>query len=363
MKITTVRVRTYDFGPTPHRAWDATVSSGPRLGFALVQIETDAGLVGECPAGANRQIVEQALQPLLVGEDPLLIEHLWHRMFASRHTTVGGEFMAALGRVDIALWDLAGKILGQPVWKLLGGDRQQVEIYAGANFYGDAKGLPELVAENERYLAMGYRAIKMKVGWPGITVDDDVERVRVVRETVGATVKLMVDGNHVWRAPDAIRFARRVERYEPFWFEEPVPHTDLRGGAEVCAALDLPVATGEMETSRWGFRDLIDARALDICQADPVNCGGLTEWRKIAALATANHLPLAPHGTEHIGQHCVASLPEGLIVESYPGAYSLAHVIEPLAIHEGMITLPQTPGLGLHLDRAALAAHEVAHGD
>lgn len=355
MRITDVRTTAFDFGPNEHRFWDSTIASGARRGFGMLEVVTDEGLVGACPSGANAIIVQNTLKPQLVGEDPLLIEHLWQKMFTCRHTTVGGEFMQALGRVDIALWDLAGKILNQPVWKILGGDRARVEIYSGGNFYAEGKGLKELVAETEQYLAMGYRAIKMKVGWPGVTLAQDLERVRVVRETIGPDCKLMVDGNHAWRAPEAIRFGRAVERYDPFWLEEPVPHTDIRGGAEVCAALDFPVATGEMETSRWGFRTLINAGAMDICQADPLNCGGLTEWRKIAAFATANHLPLAPHGTEHIGQHCVASLPEGLIVESYPGPYSMAHAVEPLSISEGFITVSDRPGLGLRLRHEELA--------
>ncbi len=145
-----------------------------------------------------------------------------------------------------------------------------------------------------------------------------------------------------------------IERYEVEWFEEPVPHTDLRGGAEVCAALDVPVATGEMETTRWGFRELINQRAVDIVQADPVNCGGLSEWRKIAALATADHLPLAPHGSPYIGMHCVAALPEGLIVETYPEVYTATEIMPALVVQEGMITVPDRPGLGLEIDRAAL---------
>ncbi len=357
MHIVDVRSTAFDFGPNPHHFWDSTIASGPRIGFGLTEVVTDTGIIGQCPSGANRATIQNTFKPLLVGEDPLLIEHLWDKMFRSRHTTVGGEFMQTLGRIDIALWDLKGKLLGQPVWKLLGGDRQRVEIYSGGHFYAESKTLHDLVAETERYLGMGYRAIKMKVGWPGVTLAEDVERVRVVRETIGPQCKLMVDGNHAWRAPQAIRFGRAVERFDPFWLEEPVPHTDVRGGTEVCAALDFPVATGEMETSRWGFRTLMEAGALDICQADPVNCGGLTEWRKIAALATAHHLPLAPHGTEHIGQHCVASIPEGLIVESYPGPYSMAHAVVPLDITEGWITLPDRPGLGLQLRQEALDQH------
>jgi L-alanine-DL-glutamate epimerase-like enolase superfamily enzyme len=276
-------------------------------------------------------------------------------MFSVRHTTTGGDFMFALSRVDIALWDLLGKVVGQPVWRLLGGDRNRVEAYAAGGYYGHEKGLRELAAEMERYLALGYRAVKMKVGWVGTTLKADAERVRVVRETVGPDIKLMVDANHAYTAAQAIQFGRMVERYEIEWFEEPVPHTDLRGGAEVCAALDMPIATGEMETTRWGFRTLLAARALDICQADPVNCGGLTEWRKIAALATADHLPLAPHGTHTIGMHCVASCPEGLTVETYPEVYAVPELMAPLVLEDGQIRVPDTPGLGLEIDRAALA--------
>jgi L-alanine-DL-glutamate epimerase-like enolase superfamily enzyme len=353
VKITDVRSVSWDLGPAKERFWDSTVATPPRRGFGIVEVETDEGLVGQCPSGANRLVVE-SLKRQLVGEDPLMIEQLWRKMFESRHTTIGGEFWFALSRVDIALWDLAGKILGQPVWKLLGGHRKRVEVYSGAGFYAEGKDIAGLVAETDRYLEMGYRAIKIKVGWRGTTLKHDAERTRAVRETIGPDAKLMVDGNHVWRADEAIKFGRLVEQYDVFWLEEPVPHTDLRGGAEICAALDIPVATGEMETSRWGFRDMFAARALDICQADPVNCGGYTEWRKIAALATAHHAPLAPHGTEYIGQHCVGALPETLIVETYPGPYNLSWLLGPLDIKDGWIELPERPGLGLDIDKAAL---------
>lgn len=354
MKITDVRARSWDLGPATERVWDSTIASPARRIFGIVEVEADEGLVGQCPAVANREIVERGLRPALLDQDPLMIEHCWRRMFETRHTTTGGDFWFALGRVDIALWDLAGKALGQPVWKLLGGHRRRVEVYSGAGFYAEGKGIAELVAETERSLAMGYRAIKMKVGWRGTTPAHDAERVKAVRETIGSDLKLMLDGNHAWRADEAIRFARLVEKYNLYWFEEPVPHTDLRGGAEVCAALDIPVATGEMQTSRWGFRDMFAARALDICQADPLNCGGYTEWRKIAALATAHHAPLAPHGTEFVGQHCVGALPETLIVETYPGPYGLGWLLGPLKITDGWIDLPDAPGLGLTIDKPAL---------
>jgi D-arabinonate dehydratase len=355
MKITDIRVVTCNLGPHKEAFWDSTVSEENRQRrLSLVQVHTDEGVFGECPVAASGAIIE-GLKPLLIGQDPMLIEHHWRTMFGSRHTTTGGDFMFAISRVDIALWDLAGKITGQPVWKLLGGDRQRVDAYAAGGYYGHNKGHRELAAEMERYLALGYRGVKMKVGWAGTTLAADAERVRVVRDTIGPDIKLMVDANHAYTAAQAIRFGRMIERYDIEWFEEPVPHTDLRGGAEVCAALDMPVATGEMETTRWAFRAMIAARALDICQADPVNCGGYTEWRKIAALATADHLPLAPHGIHHIGMHCVGSVPEGLTVETYPEAYAFPELLPPLRLVDGMIVLPDAPGLGLEVDRAALA--------
>ena len=121
MKITDVRVQGWDFGPATERFWDSTIANPPRRGLSILEVETDEGLVGQCPSGANRIVVENGFKPLLVGEDPLLIERCWRKMFESRHTTLGGDFWFALSRIDIALWDLAGKILGQPVWKLLGG--------------------------------------------------------------------------------------------------------------------------------------------------------------------------------------------------------------------------------------------------
>lgn len=355
MKITDVTVINCDLGPFAVPFWDSTVSEERRhRRFGLVQVHTDEGIVGECPVAASPAIVA-GLKEVLIGQDPLLIEHHWRSMFATRHTTTGGDFMFALSRIDIALWDLLGKATNQPVWKLLGGDRQRVEAYAAGGYYGPEKGHRELAAEMERYLARGYRSVKMKVGWAGTTIPADVERVRIVRETIGPAIKLMVDANHAYTAAQAIRFGRLVEPFGIEWFEEPVPHTDLRGGAEVCAALDVPVATGEMETTRWGFRAMLAARALDICQADPVNCGGLTEWRKIAALATADHLPLAPHGTHLIGMHCVGAIPEGLTVETYPEVYAVPELMAPLVVTDGFIQLPETPGLGLEIDRKALA--------
>ena len=203
------------------------------------------------------------------------------------------------------------------------------------------------------FVDLGYRAVKMKVGWPGAGLRHDAERVRAVREAIGPDVDLMVDVNNAWDANTAIRFGRMIERYEPYWLEEPTPADDYRGQAAICTALDVPVASGENEFTRWGFRDLLDARAVDIVQADPRTCGGFTEWLKIAALASAYHLPMAPHGGPHVGAHCVGAVSNGLIVESYVHSIQ-AHLNEFVAPagHPGRLRHPaRPPGAGLAVGR------------
>jgi len=231
-----------------------------------------------------------------------------------------------------------------------------VPVYAAGGYYEEGKGLRELAQEMERYVSLGYRAVKMKVGWKGMTLREDAERVRAVRDAIGPDVALMVDANNAWDAATAIRFGRLIERYEPYWLEEPTPADDYRGQAAICAALDIPVASGENEFTRWGFRDLIEAQAVDIVQADPRTCGGFTEWLKIAALASAYHLPMAPHGGPHVGAHGVAAVANGLIVESYVHsvqAYLNEFVPEP-DIRDGFVMLPPEPGLGLRWNEEAI---------
>ena len=182
----------------------------------------------------------------------------------------------------------------------------------------------ELCAEMESYVSAGFRAVKMKVGWPGVTLKQDAERVRAVREAIGPEIELMIDANNAWDAKTALRFARMVEPYDPYWFEEPVHADDFRGGALLVSSLDMPIASGENEFTRWGARDLIEAQAADIIQLDPTTCGGISEWLKVAAMASAYHLKMAPHGNPNIGSCCVAAVENGLITENYPTAFNNA---------------------------------------
>jgi L-alanine-DL-glutamate epimerase-like enolase superfamily enzyme len=354
MKITDVTSVYVDMGPGERPNSDGGYPNQRRV-FGYVEVLTDEGLSGFCPGAAHPSVIEQDLKPVLVGENPLEIERLWHRLWQGwRHPKMDDAM--AISKVDIALWDLAGKILGQPVWRLLGGARQRVPAYGAGGMYQPGKGVAELCAEMVDFVEAGFPAVKMKVG--ALPFKEDVARVAAVREAIGDDVELMVDGNHAWTVSEAILFGRAIERYRPHWLEEPVDPWDHRGCAEVARALDVPVATGENVSTRYGFRDMIDARACDIVQADALYCGGLTEWRKIAAYAEAHNLPMAPHGSAHVGAHCVGGVQNGLVVEvgMYAGRKpSRPPIVAPIVVEKGWIDLGETPGLGLHIDRDAIS--------
>lgn len=355
MKITDITMTEFSLGPLERPYWNSIIRTTHK-GFSRVEVHTDEGVSGTS-FGGHRTLVLGRFRELLVGQDPLNAEACWDRLYAhDRKPVAKGDYISAIGVIDIALWDLRGKALGQPCWKLLGGHRQRVPVYAAGGYYEEGKGIRELVAEMEGFLGHGYRAVKMKVGWPGAGLKHDAERVAAVREAIGPDVDLMVDVNNGWDANTAIKFGRMIEKYDPYWLEEPTPADDYRGQAAICAALDIPVASGENEFTRWGFRDLLDAHAVDIVQADPRTCGGFTEWLKIAALASAYHLPMAPHGGPHVGAHCVAAVANGLIVESYVHSVQphLNEFAEPPDIRNGYVTLPDAPGLGLRWSEDAI---------
>ena len=220
--------------------------------------------------------------------------------------------------IDIALWDIKGKASNRPVYKLLGGYAEKIPVYVAGGYYEEGKGLEELALEMEHSVSMGARAIKMKVG--GAPINEDVERVRVVRETVGPGVKLMMDANCAYRVYEAIELARKVEKYDVYWFEEPVNPDDYKGHQLISQATSVPIATGENEYTRYGFRDLIENRCVAILQPDALVMGGVTEFMKVAAMAQSHDLPIAPHGKQEVHIHLVAAIPNGLILEYYRGS-------------------------------------------
>lgn len=358
----------------------------------LVEIETDTGLVGLGEAGSaggplasTQVVVEQELAPLLLGEDPLRIEYLWQKMFQrSRQHGRRGIVMHAISGLDIALWDLAGKVARLPLYRLFGAYRDRVEAYFSGGFYQEGKDMAGLVAEAERAVAQGYRGMKMKIGRnPStqsnlrqmlaaheqcvVSLEEDVARVAAVRQTLGPEAKLMVDVNCAWSPALAIQMGKALEPYRPYWIEEPVATDDVRGSAEVARALGTAIAGYETEVGLYGFRELIVQGAVDIVQPDVVWAGGFTECRRIAALAHAYNLMVAPHAFSSAillvaSMHLLASIPNGLVLEFDQNPHGLRDELlkEPVRVDaDGMVTLPERPGLGIELDPATLARYRV----
>ncbi len=357
MKITDIVVAVVPMPSLAKPFWNSIIRT-ERVDRARIEIKTDEGVVGTAPCQPGvKHFVEGTIRGKLIGLDPLRTDLLWQTMYmgGTRKPVSKGSFIVAMSAVDNALWDLKGKALGQPVWRLAGGAYDTVRVYAAGGYYEDDKGVPELCAEMESYVAEGFTAVKMKVGWPGAGLKGDAERVAAVRGAIGDDIDLMVDANNAWDAHTAIRFGRMIERYEPYWFEEPVHADDYDGAAKVAAALDIPIASGENEHTRYGFRELIERGGAQIIQADPNNCGGISEWLRIAAIAGAHHLPMSPHGNAAIGACCVAAVGNGLITEYYPTAHHNP-LLGRLDFRDGHVMLSEEPGLGIQWDEALISS-------
>ena len=391
MRITDIRSIPVEC-PLPQPVYDANyiMATKPAL---LVEVETDAGLVGlgeaahfGGPMRSTATVIEGELRAHLLGEDPREIERLWEQMHQRgyKHGR-GGILIAAMSGIDIALWDLRGKLAGLPLWRLLGGYRRRVPAYATGGFYAEGKGIRELCAEMEAYCRHGFRAVKMKVGRNSaiegsplramahrgvceVSLAEDLARVQAVRQAIGPDIRLMLDANGAWDVGTAVKMARACEPYDIYWYEEPVSPDDLAGSAEVASKTSIPVAGYETcSYGRVAFRDYITARAVHFVQPDVAWAGGLTESLKIAHLAQAWHLPLAPHihGSAvavAAAVHLLGAVPNGSLAEMvFPAHPLMAELVtEPLVVDAtGHLTLSDRPGLGIELDPTVVAKYRV----
>jgi D-galactarolactone cycloisomerase len=346
----------------------------------LVKVETDEGIEGwgECygPAGVAKTVVETLLKTQVIGRDPYDVEVIWEKLYGQlKDYGLNGMTIAGISGVDIALWDVIGKACGKPIHKLIGGCfRDRVAAYATGFFFKDLQTvLPDAVAEARLYQAQGFRAMKMKIGLG--SMKKDVDRIQAVRDTVGPEMQLMVDANHCFTVSQAILLGRKLEELDVYWFEEPISPEDLDGYVEVTRALDLPVAGGENQFTRFGFQPILARRAMDIIEPDVCAAGGITECRKIAALASAHCVQCAPHsyGSSAIGLaatlHFLASLPDcpsclvpvapmlELEQTFNPFRDELSRV--PIVCRDGFVDIPQGPGLGLDIDTDAIERYLV----
>ena len=361
MKITKVTGEAYRW--PRHKPITNGLHTYTHSNLGLVKIETDAGVTG-VGIGDLRSIAlatVESLAPMLIGEDPINTERLWHMMWVPKLIGRRGITTRAISAIDNALWDLRAKVAGMPLYKMLGGFRNRVPTYIAGGYYEDGKGLKELGDEMRSNVDMGARAVKMKVG--AVSLREDAERVKAVRDAVGPDIKILVDANCAYRHYEAIQFARRIEEYDVFWFEEPVAPDDYDGHRKLAQSTIIPIATGENEYTRYGFRDLIKNDCAAILNADAKILGGVTEFMKVAALAQANDLDIAPHGDQTIHVHLVAAISNGLILEFY------RDTVDPLwgqIYHntlrlndDGTTSPPEEPGIGLNPNYAVLEKYRV----
>ncbi len=307
------------------------------------------------------EAVEALFGPMLIRQNPLLVEALWERMYRESllHGRTGAA-MRALSALDIAIWDLNARTAGLPLWQYLGAHSEgKVRCYASGGYYRPGKSVDDLAVEMGSYAEMGFKAVKMKVGLRDLT--EETARVKAVRERIGPDVQLFLDANNAW--PDlftALPFIRRFEPFLPGWIEEPFSPDDIESHARLVAATTIPVATGEVEAGRWRFRELLQARAAHVLQADAVVCGGITEWRRIAALAAAFGVPVCPHAWHEIHAHCAAAVPNAPYVEYFVDNSIIA--TKPLFDREievkgGEMILPTEPGLAFLFNTEILERH------
>ena len=338
-----------------------------------VEVETDAGITGHGLAAITREtviaeIVNRVIAPAIKGDDPLANELIWDKLYWTLMPRGQTGFAAqAVSAVDIALWDIKGKAFGQPVWRLLGGARARVPLYAtfGFNFFTRE----QLAAAAKLWVSQGYRRLKMVVGHEALrrretrplseVIREDAARVRAVREAVGPDVELYIDANCSLDLYHATRLAEMVKPYGISFFEEPITQNDVLQMAQLRKATGMPLACGQNEGLIFRFRDLLMHDAVDYVQPNVVSSGGFTQCLKIAGLAAAFNVPLANGGAwPYHNMHLQAGVANGTFVEMHYLAIELCRKIyrglpEP---KDGWLTLPETPGLGFEPDHDAIAA-------
>lgn len=323
---------------------------------AIVEIVTDEGLSGLGTVGGGKAklakpIIEEQLKTLLVGSNPFDIELLWEQMFrASQFYGRKGAVINVISGIDIALWDLVGKALGQPVYNLIGGKtKEKIPAYVTGNL-------------TERHLAQGFRDVKLAVphgpadGREGLR--KNIELIAKTRELVGPDGDIMLDCYMALDVPYAIQLAKAAREFNVLWIEEPVPPDQIDSYRQIKDAVpDMLITGGEHEFTRYGFRDLIEKKAVDILQPDIYRAGGISELKKIAAMASAHNLPVIPHGVGAATYHFVISTnnaPRAEFVDIYAqgGRPALKGEPEP---KNGFIELSAAPGFGYELDDEILS--------
>ena len=329
----------------------------------ITRLATDDGIVSEVYNGDNREhgpeiarIIREVLAPHVRGFDVFERERVWSALFALTHASRDRKtLLEAIACVDCAMWDVVGKAEGRSVCELLGGTRRALPIITIGGYYREGKTLADVGREIEAYRAADMAGCKFKVG--GLTPEDDAARVAVARRAAGPDFLLAVDANRGWSAEDAIRFAHLIESLDIRWFEEPCHwYDDAALMAQVRKATRIPITAGQSEITSHGVRRLLDAGAVDFVNFDASEGGGVTEWRRAAALCAAAGVRMAHHEEPQIAQHLLAGVPHGTYVECFADperdpVWQSLWVNRP-PIKNGLVEVARGPGFGLALDES-----------
>ncbi|CAB3676902.1 MULTISPECIES: mandelate racemase/muconate lactonizing enzyme family protein [Achromobacter] len=340
--------------------------------YCLVRVRSTDGQegLGYCYAvnSAGRLLsvaVTDLLAPRLIGQESLRVEGLWNELYQEA-LLLGraGGVMRALSAIDTALWDLNARSAGVPLYQYLGATvKDRVPAYASGGYYQPGKTPDKLAAEMAQHVKEGFRAVKMKVGLESVA--GERKRIAAVREAIGDDVRLMLDANNAWRdLPTALEYMRAFEPYHPFWIEEPFSPDDIDNHVRLARATPVTVATGEVEAGRWRFKDLIASGATTILQTDATVCGGITEWRRIAATADSHGITVAPHAWHDVHIHLAASAPNATYVEWMPDDHivNFRRLIDrQLQAEDGNLLVPSEPGLAFRFSDDAIAEYGVVY--
>ncbi len=334
--------------------------------FVTLELETDEGIKGigltfipgttSNPMTPSLKAALDSLCQLVIGQDPMRVEAVFDFLrAASGGAGPGGILTLALSAVDMALWDINGKALGQSVCALLGGYRDRAPTYASGALMRNYH-LEYLIEAGPRLAEMGFKQMKTQLGAEP-TVGRELERIKVLRDGIGEDIDLMCDINQLWNVNQAIDIGRRLEDYHLYWLEDVVAHDDYQGLARVADALTTPIAAGEYHYGIVPFRHMLEHRSIDIVMIDLLRVGGITQWRKVAGMAEAFNLPVVSHLVPEVHVQLVAAVPNGLTVEYMP--WTLRLFEETPELVDGDIVVPDKPGLGLEFSQAAIRDYQL----
>ncbi len=396
MKITAVEAAVLVWPPMDPPFWMSLLPVN-RPHELVVRVQTDEGITGIGhsdqagsifrigahgePRLANAaRIIPDVIEPLLASEDPLEVEWHWQRIFGltyRHHWNAEGwsrsSMLSALAAVDMALWDIRAKAAGLPVYQLLGGTDPKVPMYVAGGYYREGKGIDELVAECRQYREHGYSALKVRIG--GMSLDEDVERVRAIRDAVGPDMKLMLDANEAYDSEMAIRASELYRDSDIYWFEEPVAWYEGNAGMKrVADAIDIPVAGGEQAATHWEAEEMARTAGISFMEFDCMRTGGPTEWLRVSEACKRLGVEMAPHHGAHIHAHLVSAASNGAIIEAFPdpAMYSSEDQLEHVRwdrkrelfsnhpeVRDGFMWLSEEPGWGIELDEDVMGRLEV----